>query len=201
MDRLIEEEKKDTVGEIGASGTTGGGKSSESEDEELGDLPPEIELLVGGGRVYKSEDELQEALVAAGVGDLPVVLVDGGKPRLVMPSDQHNMFTSVYVAQFNKKRGDWGFCTGTHKIHLANGKSRDPNMSYWGYPRCRRIPDGIVAPAGGSIPDVIIQFSWQNRKTYEVEAIDEMMNQGLEKDHGPLSTTRPRLGYLIKVRF
>ena len=53
----------------------------------------------------------------------------------------------------------------------------------------------------GAIPDVVIQFSWKNKKTYEEGAIDDMMNKGLEVDGGALSTIRPRLGYLIKVRF
>merc|ERR1712176_397083 len=43
--------------------------------------------------------------------------------------------------------------------------------------------------------------SWQNKKKYEEDAINDMMNEGLEFDHGDPSTIRPRLGYLIKVRF
>ena len=53
----------------------------------------------------------------------------------------------------------------------------------------------------GSVPDVVIQFSWQNKYKYEEGAIDDMMNRALEKDHGALSTTCPTLGYLIKVKF
>jgi hypothetical protein len=77
----------------------GGEKVSESEDdecEELVVLPPEItKILVEGDRdrVYKSEEELERVLAEAGVGDLRVVLV-GGKPRLVIRSDQHNAITS-----------------------------------------------------------------------------------------------------------
>jgi len=65
----------------------------------LVDLPPEITTLVGGDRVYESEEALQKALEEAGVGDLRVVLVDG-KSRLVRPSDQHNAFTSAYDKDF-----------------------------------------------------------------------------------------------------
>ena len=53
----------------------------------------------------------------------------------------------------------------------------------------------------GAIPDVVIQFSWKNKKTYEEGAIDDMMNRGLEVDGGDPSILRPTLGYLIKVRF
>ena len=209
MDLLVGEEKKDATDATGGIDERDGERDSESEDEEcqeLVDLPPEIAKLVGGDRVYKSEEELQEVLTEAGVGDLRVVLVDGGKPRLVMPSDQHNAFTSEYAVEFinwcNTIWGKWGVCSGTHKIHLPQGKSRDPDLSYWGYPRCSTKKNGSLKLTDeGSIPDVIIQFSWQNRMSYEVEAMDDMMNRGLEKDHGTLSTTRPTLGYLVKVRF
>jgi hypothetical protein len=54
------------------------------------------------------------------------------------------------------------------------------------------------------IPDVVIQFSWKNSKTYEESAvIDDMMNIGMERPNDLVAsaTTRPTLGYLIKVRF
>ena len=36
---------------------------------------------------------------------------------------------------------------------------------------------------------------------YEEEVLDDMMTKGLEKEAGAVSTTRPSVGYLIKVRF
>jgi hypothetical protein len=48
---------------------------------------------------------------------------------------------------------------------------------------------------------VVIQFSWKNKKSYEEEAIDDMMNQSLETEGGPPSTIRPTVGYLVKVKF
>jgi hypothetical protein len=207
MDRLYKEEKKDGAEVAGEIDEKDGEIISESEDdecEELVDLPPEITKLLGKGdrdRVYKSEEELERVLAEAGVGDLRVVLVKG-KPKLVNPSDQHNFITSVYAFKFSFRWGRWGFCSGTHKIHLPQGKSRDPDLSYWGYPRCIKRDNGTLQPNDtGSIPDVIIQFSWQNRKQYEVDAINDMMNRGLESDHGAPSATRPTLGYLVKVRF
>ena len=206
MDLSLEEEKKDGTEEARIIDEKFGGNDSEDECEELVDLPPEITKLIGGDRVYESDEALQEALNEAGVGDLRVVLVDG-KPRLVMPSDQHNAFTSAYVQNFSFQWGKnrWGVSSGTHKIHLPNGRSRDPDISYWGYPRCRKDPStGVLEPINlglGPIPDVVIQFSWQNKKAYEESAIDDMMNRGLEHDHGAPSATCPALGYLIKARF
>ena len=194
----------------GEIGEKGGGKDSESESkhddcEELGDLPPEIEELVGGGREYESDDALQEALVEAGVGDLRVVLVDI-RPRRVVPSNQHNAFTTDRVLDFNYwAKRKWGVSSGMHKSHLSNGASRDPDVSLWGYPRCSKKPESKqLRPTNdglGPIPDVVIQPSWQNKKSYEEDAINDMMNQGLEAENGVLSTTSPKLGYLIKVRF
>jgi len=53
----------------------------------------------------------------------------------------------------------------------------------------------------GAVPDVVIQFSWRNKRGYEEDAIDEMMNDAVEIERGPKSMTCPRVGYLIKVRF
>ena len=58
-----------------------------------------------------------------------------------------------------------------------------------------------MLPIRWTIPDVVIQFCWKNPRSYEEEAIDDMMNRGLEQQKGTPSTDRPRLGYLIKVRF
>ena len=187
----------------------GGVNDSEDEDgdenEELFDLPPEITELLGGDHAYKSEEDLQKALDNFGVGDLRIVLVDG-KPRLVMPSYQHNAFTSFYSTDFERRFGQnkWGFSSSTHRFRLQGDRSRDPDLSYWGYPRCMKDENGALQPINlgkGTIPDVVIQFSWRNKKRYEENAINDMMNRGLEVDGGSLSSERPRLGYLIKVRF
>jgi hypothetical protein len=75
-------------------------------------------------------------------------------------------------------------------------------LSYWGYPRCKTDKDGDLVPAVfGSVPDVIIQFSWRNSKKYETKAIDDMMTKALESRFGAVSTARPTLGYLFKVKF
>ena len=56
-------------------------------------------------------------------------------------------------------------------------------------------------PFTSPIPDVVVQFNWKNTMAYEIGAIDDMMNRGLECYRGNLSQIRPRLGYLINVRF
>ena len=173
----------------------------EDEDEELSDLPLEITKLLGKDK-FESEEELQKALNVACVGDLRVVLVDG-KPRQVMPGEQHHQFTLELVGGFNIwARNKWGHSAGTYKIFLRNGRSHEPDISYWGYPLCKKNPEtGLVRPVDAQIPDVVIQFSWKNQLDYEVNAIDDMMNQGLESSGEGPSMIRPRLGYLIKVRF
>lgn len=203
----VEEEKKEGTGnkgEVDSALIVDKIADSDSDsDVELEELSPEIlESLGGVRRRYESEKELSKALAKAGLGDLRITLVEG-RPYKVMPSDQHNEFTTQYVNEFIDWRmnfwGKWGTCSGTHKIHLSNGNSRDPDLSFWGYPRCNaNCTKPIVA---GSIPDVVIQFSWKNKMWYEENALDDMMTKGLEREEGSLSATRPNVGYLIKVRF
>jgi hypothetical protein len=100
-------------------------------------------------------------------------------------------------------RNELGFCSGTHKVRLSNGHSCFPDISYWGASHCRwdtktKTPRLINVSA---LPDVVIQFSWQNSFEYKKQAIEDMLSKGLECEGGPLSKDRPRLGYLIKVRF
>jgi hypothetical protein len=140
------------------------GEDDDEDDEELGDLPPEIAAITIGSQRFQTEEQLEKALEQAGFGDLRVVLVDG-KPRLVMPSDQRNAVTDYFVENFSRwGKHEWGRCSATHKIHLPNGRSREPDLSYWGYPRCAKNWLGDLVPVFGSVPDVIIQFSWRNSK-------------------------------------
>lgn len=207
MDLQYDEEKKESsveeAEEIGENLVDDGDDQSEEEDEEVVDLPSELATALDS--TYPSEEALQYALDNAGIGDPPIIFVKG-KPRMIMPSDQHNFFTSQYVDIFAMWSvttwGRWGFCSGTHKIHLPNRKSRDLDLSYWGYPRCSHNNNGHWVPTvRDSVPDVVIQFSWKNKKSYEEDAIDDMMNRGLETDGGAPSTIRPAVGYLVKVKF
>jgi hypothetical protein len=198
-DEVMKESCVEKAEEIGEKLGDGDDYESEEEDEEVVDLPSELALQLDS--TYASEEALQSALDNAGIGDLPIILVKG-KPRLIMPSDQHNSFTSKYVGNFVFKWGNWGSASGTHKIHLPNGKSCDPDLRYWGYPRCNRSKVGVWVPTvRGSVPDVVIQFSCKNKQSYEDEKIDDMMNRSLEVDGDPLSTIRPTVGYLIKAKF
>lgn len=209
MDLPDEEEKKESPWEEQGEKDRkqrkdeGGGDSDDSESFSDGvDLPPELAKLLESQQ-YQTEEQLQIDLDNAGIGDLPIILVSG-KPRLDMPSDQHDAFTSQYVFDFSAGWSQWAFCTGTHNVHLQSGKTRRPDLSFWGYSRCEKNKRGKWIPiniALGSIPDVIIQFSWKNNLDYEDNAISDMMTQGCEQDHGNRSQCHPRVGYLIKVTF
>jgi hypothetical protein len=210
---FVEEKKDREDDDIGVEGNSKNSKErQDSEDceededcedceaEELGDLPPDVACKIADS--FNTEEELQTALDQAGFGDLPLILLEDGKPRLVMPSDQHNEFTRSYNTKFAVwARNRWGASGASHKIHLTNGRSRDPDVSYWGYPRCTKDVEGVLQPVAGSVPDVIIQFSWRNTQRYEEDAINDMMNRARDKQRGSKSTTRPTLGYLIKVKF
>jgi hypothetical protein len=173
-------------------------------DEELEAFPAEIiEALEKRGFNFESkytEKELLKNLDEAGYGDLRFVLLESG-PRLIMPSKQHNTLTRDCVDEFQSSHS-WGKCYESHKIYLSNGRTRDPDVSFWGLHRCFRNRSGKLKLLDDSaIPDVIIQFSWRNTFKYEEKAIDDMMNCGLEHEDGPPSTSFPRLGYLIKAVF
>ena len=213
-----EETKKDNLEggereqrECGVVDNSKGGEEEEEEDEEeeeeeeLTDLPEELTALVGDRR-FGSDDELQSFLDTVGFGDLKVVLVNGGVPRQVNPSHQHNAFKTRYLLDFlHWAKNKWGCATATHNIHTQNGGVRHPDLSYWGYPRCRFDKGTLLPKNPGSIPDVVIQLSWnrKNKKaTYDEDAaMNDMMNHGLEEQGRDLSMSCPRLGYLIKVRF
>ena len=46
-----------------------------------------------------------------------------------LTSTTRNSITSVYVHTFSSRWSGWGFHTGTHNIHLLNGKSCQPDLS------------------------------------------------------------------------
>jgi hypothetical protein len=118
-----------------------------------------------------------------------------------MPSDQHNNFTFIYQMKFVNlwANNKWGCCSATHKVHLPNGRLRDPDLSYWGYPQCTRDADGFCWCKLNVAPSLTLSFSLTGG-TNEEDAINDMMNRALEKANGALSTTRPALGYLIRVK-
>lgn len=207
MNLPLGEEKKDKVG-----GTDEQGDRDDSEDDgsdgsdEFGDLPPELTKLIGEDRVFESEEGLKILLrkLALAISalcwwteDLALSCRRINKTLLPVstpPSSQ----TSATPYGVN---GD-SVVAHTKSIFFWSFLSREPDLSYWGYPRCSKKRSGSLTPTDdGSIPDVIVQFSWKNQKKYEKEAINDMMTKGLEHDNGALSTYRPTLGYLIKVRF
>jgi len=203
MDRLGGEQKKDVTDDtmdqkgggsdvdateeaIDEKGSdTGGADDQDDQDDckDPGDLPLEMACL--SDQVFQSEEALQEALDNARFGDLRVVLAEG-KAHLVIPSNQHNLTTDSHVAHFTVNWGEnkWGVSSGTHKLHLPNGRSHDPDVSWWGHPRCSKHPrTDALLPINRSTPDVVILFGWRNTRSCEEEAINDMMNRGLVQDH------------------
>jgi hypothetical protein len=179
----------------------GGNEDEElNENEELVDLPEELADLRG---VYFDTDRaLDMELEQRGWGDLRVVLWDG-YARLVEWSEQHCHFKDYYTCDFRELRRKWGYCSGILRVHLSNGCSRYPSISYWGYPRCDKHPTSGLPCFHLSripIPDVVIQFCWGNVLSYEKQSIEDILSKCLEYEGGPVSTDLPRLGYLIKIR-
>jgi hypothetical protein len=178
------------------------GDDEADDDDEVKSLTPELKKVFGKNTTFDTEESLYQFMNDNGIGDCRIVLLDG-KPRLVMPTDQHNAFTSETVGDFMVLHGKkWGYATGTHNVHLSTNSRRKPDVSFFGYPRCVRNKRGVWVPYNkGAVPDVVIQFSWRNQKGYEEQAINDMMTKSLEIERGAPSQDLPRVGYLIKVRF
>jgi len=173
------------------------------EDTELVPLTDELKAVFGE-RKFQTEEALHDFMNQEGIADFPVILV-GKALYLRMPTSQHNKFTSEVVAKFLRRHGDYGYVTGTHNVYLAEDKEykhREPDVSFFGAPRCVADEDGDLIPYNGdAVPDVVLQFSWRNAGGYEEDAIDDMMNYAVETERGPATLNHPRVGYLIKVRF
>jgi hypothetical protein len=173
MDSKFEEEKKESAEKLKGDEDCGSRDGDEDEelegDEELVGLPEELAEL--RNRVFRTERDLLDELDTLGFGDLRVVLLNDGTARQIMSSEQHNDFTDFYVTDFLKRRPRWGYCSATHKVHLCNGRSRDPNISYWGYNRCSKHPitgdPCLYRIDKKPIPDIVVQFSWRNSFGYE----------------------------------
>lgn len=173
------------------------------DDTELVPLTDELKTVFGT-KEFKTEEELHDFMDKAGIADFPVILVDEGL-YLRIPTNQHNRFTSRTIFKFASRHGQFGYVTGTHNVHLSSTndfRHREPDVSFFGAPRCVEDEDGDLGPYDdGAVPDVVIQFSRRNKRGYEEDAIDEMMNDAVEIERGPKSVTCPRVGFLIKVRF
>jgi len=50
-------------------------------------------------------------------------------------------------------------------------------------------------------PDVVLQFSWGNDKSYDIEAINAMMNRAVATFASQqLDNEAPKLGFLVQIR-
>ena len=125
MSAIQGEEKKDREVEL-----KGVPKDEEMEGEGEEDDDNELSRLFGN-RTFDTEASLQEFMNENGIGDFRIVLYEGtGGPLQLLPTDQHNKFTSDYVYQFIADRSRWGYATGTHNIHLATSH-RELDISFF----------------------------------------------------------------------
>jgi hypothetical protein len=136
------------------------------DDTEVVPLTNELKAIFRDAK-FKIEEELYDFMNTTGIADFPVILV-GEELCLRMPTDQHNKFTSKTIFKFTRQHGDWGYATGTHNVHLSTNKHREPDICFFGKPRCVADADGDLEPYDdGAVPDAVIQFSWRNKRGYE----------------------------------
>lgn len=193
-----EEKKHEDVGQDASKKEED--EEEEADDDEVTSLTPQLASLFGD-RTFDAEESLHHFMDENGIGDFRIVLLDR-KPHLVTPTDQHNSFTSKHVFEFAVLHGKWGYVSGTHNVHLSTNSHREPDVSFFGYPRCIRNKKGVWEPNDrGAVPDVVIQISWRKKRGYKEDAVDDMMNLARVKERGALSQDHPRFGYLLKVRY
>ena len=191
------EEKKD---ETTVRKNTAEDSSGDEEDQELVSLSSDL-WEIFGDRKFDTEEDLRIFMEEQGIADCRIVLMEN-RPRQIRPTDQHNSFTSQHVFEFARFHGTWGYVSGTHNVHLSTHSHREPDISFFGYPRCIRNSRGALQPCNkGAVPDVVIQFSWKDKKGYKEQAMNDMMTSALDKERGTPSLGCPRVGYLIKVKF
>jgi hypothetical protein len=187
---------------------------TEHEDPQFGtfeELPDELATL--RGQIFENQGDLLDAIDNLGFGDLRVILGDDGRPYLFMPGPIHNNATSKLVNDFTLWSANWkGFATGDRNISINQAipvippppkqcRHRQPDVSFWGYPKCERDESNRLSPKSSNPPeevnpDVVIQFSWGTSFDYGTHALNDVMVRS--ETFG--SNTPPRIGYQIKVR-
>ena len=223
-DRLIDpKEDSETALFEGPDDDDDDDDDDDSEDGELVDLPKELRRLKD--KTFDYLDELEAELVKRGFPDLPVVIDPKSRTaRLRITSGAHDKVTDRYTRLFNKEWGDdvWGVAVdGSTNVFiqaLPNHKEtrRQPDIAFWGRDKCVHVK-GLLEPKDLANPpkihatreqtervnpDVVFQFSWGNAKGYEIDAIDDMMNNAVVS-YTPLQPNNeaPTLGFLLEVRF
>lgn len=175
-----------------------------------------IELISLRGRQFATEEQLEQELKVLGCADIRGVhLDDQGFAFFAMPSNFHNEATTVIVEDFYKWKqsnffwmNNWGVASATvnvdlHAPHTPHAK-RCPDVAFWGYSRCytnnnKKLKVKLVDQDTGKRmdPHVVVQFSWKNDETYEVGAINDLMN----RTGVGIGNEAINVGYLVKVRF
>jgi hypothetical protein len=157
---------------------------------------------------FESLDELYDKLVELGLSDSKYKLDING--FAVMPGKRHNRGTRHLGKQLEIWNrgwfGSWGQVSNDNLMQVpgltptGRQKQREPDVAFWGYPRCDKIAGNLVAkdrPDDVDFdvdPDVVFQFSDGNTSAKEEEAINLIMVGGIGGNDGP------RVGYLFKLQ-
>ena len=177
-------------------------------DDELVELPEEVLRDLGEDRIFESPGDLDDALME--IWYRPFVWVDG-KPRRPLPSRVLSWPLEYYPRDFeyNWSYSKWGYSQFRKLIFLQDARWCYADIAIRGHPRCSYKCSHIcrefrIKPSNWSfspIPDAVVQFVWKKRRAYKIQAINDMMNRGLEVERGQPSKNLPRVGYLIEARF
>ena len=189
-----------------------GGASSGAQGLDHGEEPiASVDSL--SARHFESLDELHDILVELGLSDSKYKLDDNG--FAVVPGKRHNRGTKHLGKQlegWNKGwskgwLGSWGEVSNDNVMQVpgftpaGRPKQREPDVAFWGYPRCEKIDGTYVAkdrPDGANFdvdPDVVFQFSDGNTFAKEEEAMNLIMDGGIGTGN-----EGPRVGFLMKLR-
>ena len=130
MNALQSEEKKESEVESKSVAKEEEEEEENEEDEEVRLLSSELAALFGD-QSFETDASLQEFMHEKGIGDFRIILRHG-KPCQVIPTDQHNTFTTDYVSEFASLHGRrWGCATGTHNVHIGPTNShREPDTGH-----------------------------------------------------------------------
>jgi hypothetical protein len=129
------------------------------------ELPDELVAL--RNRVFQNQDDLLAAIEQLGFDNLfRVILEDDGKAYLFVPSDNHDKATSKIVSKFTNWVAGWkGWASWKHNIALDQNiatvptpkkqrRLREPDICFWGEPKCERDRDNELEPRSANPPSM-----------------------------------------------
>lgn len=164
------------------------------------------------GRRFNDFYELQQAAEELEYGDTRFTL--DGNGYAIMPSPEHGRACDFLRDELDDLSKGWLGRWGKAKSDNAQEVNRptrrnptsrrEPDAAFWGYQKCEYVKPGNrriykVKKVPGSRynfdPDVVINFSWENKWEAEVNAMNDMMNIGGLGN----TNVQPHVGFLIKI--